>query len=107
MSDLRIILCTFPNAEQARAIGTQLVEQRLAACVNLIPGIESIYRWQGVIETSSEVLAVFKTTASAYPVFEKQLCALHPYEVPEIIALEPDQVVPAYARWVMDSVVAS
>jgi periplasmic divalent cation tolerance protein len=107
MSDLRLILCTFPNADQARTIGTTLIEERLAACVNLISGIESIYRWQGAVETSAEVLAVFKTTVSAYPAFETRLHSLHPYEVPEIIALEPDQVTLAYARWVMDSVAAS
>ena len=107
MSDLRLILCTFPDADQARAIGTTLIEEQLAACVNLIPGVESIYRWQGVLETSAEALAVFKTTATAYPAFETRLRALHPYEVPEIIALNPDQVTPAYARWVMDSVAAS
>ena len=107
MSDLRLILCTFPDADQARAIGTTLIQEQLAACVNLISGVESIYRWQGALETSAEALAVFKTTATAYPAFETRLRALHPYEVPEIIALNPDQVTPAYARWVMDSVTAS
>jgi len=107
MSDLRLILCTFPDTDQARAIGTTLIEEQLAACVNLIPGVKSIYRWQGAVETSAEVLTIFKTTASAYPAFEERLRALHPYEVPEIIALEPHQVTPAYARWVMDSVSAS
>lgn len=107
MSDLRLILCTFPNADHARAIGTTLIEEQLAACVNLISGVESIYRWQGAVENSAEVLAIFKTTLSAYPAFETRLRSLHPYEVPEIIALEPDQVTPAYARWVMDSVAAS
>ena len=107
MSDLRLILCTFPDADQARAIGTTLIEEQLAACVNLIPGVESIYRWQGAMETSAEVLAIFKTTLSAYPAFETRLRALHPYEVPEIIALDPDQVATDYARWVMDSVISS
>jgi periplasmic divalent cation tolerance protein len=107
MSDLRLILCTFPDAGHARTIGTKLVEEQLAACVNLIPSVESIYRWQGVVETSAEVLTIFKTTASAYTAFEKRLRDLHPYEVPEIIALKPDQVAPAYASWVMDSVAGS
>ena len=107
MSDLRLILCTFPDADQARTIGATLVGEQLAACVNLIPGVESIYRWQGAVEASAEVLAIFKTTAPAYPAFEARLRALHPYEVPEIIALEPDQVSPAYARWMLDSVSAS
>ena len=103
MSDIRLILCTFPNTDQARTISTTLIEEKLAACVNLVPGVESIYRWHGAVETSTEVLAIFKTTASAYPAFEARLLALHPYEVPEIIAVQPDQVMPAYARWVQDS----
>ncbi|MCU0750391.1 MAG: divalent-cation tolerance protein CutA [Akkermansiaceae bacterium] len=72
------MLCTFPDAEAARQIGTALVEKQLAACVNLVPSIESIYRWQGAIETAAEVLAIFKTSATAYPAFETQLTDLHP-----------------------------
>ena len=100
MSDLRLILCTFPDADLARAIGTILIEEQLAACVNLIPGVESIYRWQGAMETSAEVLAIFKTMASAYAAFEKRLRDLHPYEVPEIIALPVIAGLPAYLDWV-------
>ncbi len=84
MSDVLMILCTFPNPEQARQIGTALVEKQLAACVNLIPAVESIYRWQGAVEISAEVLAIFKTTTVAWPEFEKALAERHPYEVPEI-----------------------
>lgn len=101
METVRIVLCTFPSAEAARQIGTTLVEKQLAACVNLIPAVESIYRWQGKVESAGETLAVFKTTAAAYPDFERQLAALHPYEVPEIVALEPAAVAEPYARWVM------
>ncbi len=107
MSDIRLILCTFPDADQARRIGHALVESRLAACVNLIPGVESIYHWQGAVETSVEVLAVFKTTVAAYPALESRLQELHPYEVPEIIALQPEQVAATYARWVSESVLVA
>lgn len=107
MSDIRLILCTFPDVDQARGIGRALVEARLAACVNLIPGVESIYHWQGVVETNAEVLAVFKTTASAFPAFESRLRELHPYEVPEIIALRPEQVAETYACWVSESVLVA
>lgn len=107
MSDIRLILCTFPDADQARRIGHSLIEARLAACVNLIPGVESIYRWQGAVETSAEVLAVFKTTAATFPALESRLRELHPYEVPEIIALRPDQVAETYARWVSESVLVA
>lgn len=103
MPEVRLVLCTFPEVEMARAIGSTLVEERLAACVNLIPAIESIYRWQGKVETAAEVLAIFKISASAWAAFEGRLRALHPYEVPEIIALEPDLVTPLYARWVAES----
>ena len=105
MNDLLIVFCTFPDIGKARETGTTLVESQLAACVNLIPAIESIYRWQGKIETSTEVLAIFKTTPTAYPLFESRLRELHPYDVPEIVALKPDQVSEAYARWVGESVV--
>ncbi len=98
-NEVRIVLCTFPSNEVARQIGTALVEKQLAACVNLVPGVESIYRWQGAIETSAETLAIFKTTAAAYPEFQMQLKALHPYEVPEILAFQPSAISPAYAGW--------
>lgn len=103
MSDVLVILCTFPNSEQARQIGTVLVETQLAACVNLLPAVESIYRWQGKVETTAEVLAVFKTTSAAFPAFEKALTELHPYEVPEIIAVQPAAVAETYTAWVLGS----
>lgn len=99
-SELRIILCTFPDVEQARQIGTALVERQLAACVNVIPAIESIYRWEGKLERSQEVLAVMKTTAARWPELEAALRELHPYAVPEIVALPADQVSAAYLQWV-------
>ena len=88
----------------ARQIGTTLVESQLAACVNLVPAVESIYRWQGKIEHSHEVLAIFKTTADAWTAFEARVRELHPYEVPEIVALRPEEVSGAYAKWVRESV---
>ena len=103
MNDVLLIFCTFPSAAQARQIGTLLVERQLAACVNLIPGIESIYRWQGKVETASEVLAIFKTSAAVFPEFEKTLTELHPYEVPEIIAVQPATVAETYTAWVIGS----
>jgi periplasmic divalent cation tolerance protein len=104
MNDLLIVFCTFPNIGKARETGTALVESQLAACVNLIPAVESIYRWQGKIETSAEVLAIFKTTPTAWPQFESRLHELHPYDVPEIVALRPVQVAEAYKRWIGESV---
>lgn len=100
MNDVLLVLCTFPDLDQARQIGTLLVEKQHAACVNLVPGIESIYRWKGDVETASETLAIFKTTSAAFPDFRAALENLHPYEVPEIIAVQPHLVAEAYARWV-------
>jgi periplasmic divalent cation tolerance protein len=104
MSDVLLGLCTFPDAEQARQIGTVLVEKQLAACVNLLSGVTSIYRWEGKIEEAGETLAIFKTTKAAWVAFEKALAELHPYEVPEIVALKPEAVAEAYAAWVMREV---
>ena len=101
METIRIVLCTFPTAEGARQIGTVLVEKQLAACVNLIPGVESIYRWQGKVESAGETLALFKTSEAAYHEFAEELATLHPYEVPEIIAIEPAAVAGSYADWVL------
>ena len=105
MTSMEVILvfCTFPDAETARQIGTPLVNAKLAACVSLVPGIESIYHWQGKVETSQEVLALFKTTSSRYAELEQRLRELHPYDVPEILAVSPTAVSPAYAQWVGDS----
>ncbi|MFT4175731.1 MAG: divalent-cation tolerance protein CutA [Luteolibacter sp.] len=94
-----LVFCTFPDSEKARQIGTLLVERQLVACVNLLPGVEAIYRWQGKVETAGEVLAIFKTTAEVYPAFEKALAELHPYEVPEIVAISPESVSEPYAKW--------
>ena len=105
--EIIVVLCTFPSLELARQIGTALVEAQLAACVNLCPSGESIYRWEGKIESAQEVLAIFKTTAAIYPQLEDRLKKLHPYDVPEIIALTADQALPAYAKWVQESVTVS
>ena len=104
MNDILIVLCTFPDMAKARETGTALVESQLAACVNLIPNVESIYRWEGKVESAAEVLTIFKTTAEAWPRFETRLRELHPYDVPEIVALKPGQVAESYARWVGECV---
>ncbi len=103
MEALLLVFCTFPDVASARQIGTLLVERQLAACVNLVPAVESIYRWQGAVETAAEVLAIFKITAAAFPAFEKILAELHPYEVPEIIALAPEKISAPYRDWLLKS----
>lgn len=104
MSELRVVLCTFPDAGEAERVGRQLVDQRLAACVNLLPGVRSIYRWKDQVETDSEVLAVIKTTAGGLPALEAELTTLHAYELPEFIALDPASVGQAYGAWIGESV---
>ena len=96
-----VVFCTFPDVGQARVIAAELVERRLAACVNLLPGVESIYRWEGKVERAGEVLAVIKTTR--YPEVEAALKELHPYEVPEILALPVAAGLAAYLKWLGES----
>jgi len=98
-----LVLSTFPDAEVARQIARSLVEEQFAACANLIPGVESVYWWKGVIETSAEVLAIFKTTLEQYPQLEVRLKELHPYELPEIVDITPSDGLPAYMEWIAEN----
>ncbi len=99
-----LVLSTFPDAETARRIARILVEEKLAACANLLPQVESIYRWKGSIETASEVLALIKSTIGKYHLLEDRIRELHPYEVPEIVSLRIDSGNLAYLRWIEQSV---
>lgn len=99
-----IVLSTFPDVETARSIGRTLVEEKLAACVNLLPQIESIYRWQGAIESGSETLALIKTMEDKYWLLEDRIRALHPYEVPEIVSIRIRDGSFAYLNWINESV---
>jgi periplasmic divalent cation tolerance protein len=95
-----LVLSTFPDLETARRIAQQLVTENLAACANIVPAVDSIYRWQGKIESAQEALVFFKTTAARYPAFQDRLKTLHPYDVPEIICLRIADGLPEYLRWV-------
>lgn len=99
-SEVMVVLCTFPDFEKARQIGAVLVERQVAACINLLPGATSIYRWEGKIEEESEVLGVIKTTAAAYAALEAAILELHPYETPELLALPVDRGAEKYLRWI-------
>ncbi len=95
-----LVFTTFPDAGKAREVGRALVAEKLAACVNvLIAPVASIYTWQGKLEENDETLALIKTTHAAYPKLADRLRALHPYEVPEIIAIEIAAGLPAYLQW--------
>ncbi|MEO6742735.1 MAG: divalent-cation tolerance protein CutA [Chthoniobacteraceae bacterium] len=100
MCDVVILLSNFPDAETARKAVHALVEERLIACGNLIPGVESIYEWKGVMETTAEVMVVCKTTASRADDAQVRLRALHPYEVPEILRIPVSAGWPDYLAWV-------
>lgn len=97
-----IVFSTFPDAASANRAATSLVEARLAACINMLPGMTSIYRWQGKTEQANEVLLIVKTTQAAYPQLESALKACHPYELPEIIAVATEVGLPDYLNWVSE-----
>jgi len=98
--ELLLVCSTFPEVETARRVAKQLVTEKLVACANIIPAVESIYRWQDKIENAPETLVFFKTTAERYDAFQDKLKSLHPYEVPEIISLRIADGLPEYLRWV-------
>jgi periplasmic divalent cation tolerance protein len=100
-----LVLGTFPDAESAQRIGRTLVEEKLAACVNILPKIDSIYRWKEAIETSSEILVLIKSTTWKYQLLEARIRELHPYEVPEIISIRIDSGNTEYLRWIEQSVI--
>lgn len=100
MNPILAVFCTCPDETAARELAAGLVENRLAACVNVMPSIRSIYRWQGAVQQDDEALMVIKTSAEKYADLEKWLAGRHPYDVPEVIALPVDKGLPAYLAWV-------
>lgn len=98
--DKLIVICNCPDEACANAIALKLVEDRLAACVNILPRAQSVYRWQGKVESASEVPLLIKTTAGSYPALEAGIRQLHPYAVPEIAAFPIVAGLPAYLDWV-------
>ena len=98
-----LALSTFPDAETARKISDQLVTEKFAACANILPGVESVYRWKEKIETSNETVVFFKLSEDRQAAFQEKLRSLHPYEVPEIIFVSVANGLPDYLRWVGES----
>ncbi|WP_434514621.1 divalent-cation tolerance protein CutA [Dechloromonas sp. ARDL1] len=94
------VITNCPDEETANAIALAIVEEKLAACVNILPRVQSIYRWQGSVESAAEIPLLIKTTADNYPALEARITTLHPYDVPEIIALPIARGLPAYLNWV-------
>lgn len=101
MEQALLVLTNLPDVEQARALAQTLVERRLAACVNIMPAVQSIYRWQGVVEQASEVSLMIKSTQARYAELEAVIVAAHPYDVPEVIALPIAAGLPAYLNWIV------
>ena len=99
----RIVLTTVASPEQAASLGRTLVEEQLVACATVVPGIESIYRWQGKIETSRETLLLLKTLPGQMPALEERLHALHGYEIPEFLALGVESGSAGYLDWLQAS----
>ena len=104
MSEMLVILCTCPDEATALKLAGGLVEERLAACVNMLPAMRSIYRWQGKICNDAEVLMVIKSLASRYQELESWLLEHHPYDIPEIVAVPVSQVSADYLEWIGSSV---
>lgn len=95
-----LIFCTCPNQETAERIARQLIRDKLAACVNILPGVCSIYEWQGQIETAQEHLLLVKSQEACYAAIEAAIKAIHPYQLPEIIAVAIDSGSAEYLHWI-------
>lgn len=103
VAEVLFVISTFPDAATARRIATQLVTEKLAACANLTAPVQSIYRWEGKVEEAQETIVFFKTTPERFDLFQSTLRSLHPYDVPEIVALRVTDGLPEYLRWVGES----
>lgn len=101
--DLVLALSTAADAEQAERIARALVEERLIACANLVPGVTSIYRWEGAVQAEAEVLLVMKTRRALVPRLKERLPQLHSYQVPELVVTQLVDGLDPYCRWVRDS----
>jgi periplasmic divalent cation tolerance protein len=99
MTDALVVLVTAPSSDEAARIARALVEERLAACGNVVPGLRSIYRWEGKVEDEAEALLLLKTTRERFPVLRDRVLALHPYQVPEVLALPVEAGSERYLAW--------
>ncbi len=100
MTQVIVTFCTCPDQATADIIAHHLVENRMAACVNIVPGLTSVYSWQGQVETVQEHLLLIKSSASAYRLIETAIRNQHPYELPEIISIPVEKGLPEYINWI-------
>jgi periplasmic divalent cation tolerance protein len=98
-----LVLTTCPHETAARSLAESVLGEQLAACVNIVPGLQSIYRWKGAIEEGRELLLLIKTTRECYPRLERHIRAHHPYELPEIVAVDFAAGFSDYLAWIGDS----
>jgi periplasmic divalent cation tolerance protein len=98
-----LVLSTCPDHDAALMLANTLIDEALAACINILPGLTSIYHWQGERKTGTEALLLIKTTGENYPALEARIVALHPYELPEIIAVSMEAGLPGYLSWIDQS----
>ena len=104
VSDAIVVFITAPTREEARRLADKLVEAQLAACVQILPEMESVYRWQGKVEQQPENLLIAKTTSDRFEELEKEVRTLHSYDTPEIVAFPLTKGSPDYLRWLLESV---
>jgi len=103
MEPYRVVLTTAVSMEEAKRIARALVEERVAACINIVGGVESVYRWQGAVEEASEVLLLIKTRVEKLEALEGAVRRLHSYDVPEFVILKVDSGSAAYLKWLDES----
>lgn len=101
MEQALLVLTNLSDVASARQLARALVEQRLAACVNMLPAVQSIYRWNDAVEEAAEVTLLIKTTKARYAALEEAIRSLHPYDLPEVIALPVSAGLPAYLAWIV------
>ena len=100
MDSVLIVLVTLPETEAPEPFAARLLEEGLAACVNVLPAVQSLFRWEGAIQTASEKMLMIKTTTRCYARLEAAIQEMHPYDVPEIVAIPVTAGLPAYLAWV-------
>jgi len=100
MTDALLVLTTFPTADAAAQVAKAVVGERLAACANILPALRSIYRWEGKIQDENEVLVLLKTQRAGFARLQARILELHPYEVPEVLAIPVEQGHQAYLEWI-------
>lgn len=99
-----LVLCTCPDQETATTIAENVVAQHLAACINIVPSVKSIYHWQGNVESAEESIMLIKTHRKKFSSLQNTITTMHPYELPEIISVDISDGLPKYLQWIASSI---